>query len=262
MTVCFKINKSTGAYSCYSNDCFSNKANKIKLYQHLGSLNRFSSNRFSYTSTIKEFIPPKLITEHIKLATVIEKPLIEIIIDGNLQYTYYYHSDTQRIQRIDYLDKSDKKKVFPQHYDNEWVYGISETFAPFCSKQFKGEVHIVPEGAKSSYKVIERGYNAFSFQQYNEIEITKGLEQIKPKAIVVLLDNDLVSNNKQKKITDIAWKLGINTLTIDIKDLWSLADIKDECVKGADIYDLLVLRPNIDLQGIINEYRSRKDSSS
>jgi hypothetical protein len=135
------------------------------------------------------------------------------------------------------------------------VYGISETFKPFCSQRFNGSVHIVPEGAKNAFKVItEQGHSAFSFQQYNEVEITEGLKLIQPSAIVLLLDNDLVSLNKQNKIRDIAWKLNISTLTIDIKELWKLADIEEDCSKGADIYDLLQLRPKINLQELINEY--------
>lgn len=265
MVINLKVNKTTGAYACYSNDCFSNKANKLLLYKYLGSLNRFSNNnRFNYKSIVKEYVKPLLITEAVKLATVIKPPKVEIVTKGNLQYTYYYHSNFQRLERIDYLDKSSKKKCFPQHYNKDtysWHYGISDSFNTFCSQRFNGTVHIVPEGSKNAYKVIQQGYSAFSFQQYNEVEITNGLQQINPSTVILLLDNDLVSLPKQNKVRDIAWKLGISTITIDIKDLWVIADIKEDCVKGADIYDLLMIKPYIDLKNLINTYISDKKKS-
>lgn len=236
------------------------------MYKHLGSLersseftnNRFSSNsRFNYSSTVKEYVVPKLITTPVKLATVIKQPKVEINIKGNRQYTYYYHSNFQRLERIDTLDKSSKKKCFPQHYNKdtyEWCYGISDSFKPFCSTRFNGSVHIVPEGAKNAYKVIQQGYSALSFQQYNEIEITTGLQQINPSAIILLLDNDVVSLPKQNKIRDIAWKLNITTLTVDIIDIYDILSIKEKCLKGFDIYDLLQQYDNIDLQLLINDY--------
>ena len=174
-----------------------------------------------------------------------------------MQYTYYYHSNFQRLERIDYLDKSSKKKCFPQHYNKDtysWCYGISDSFKPFGSQRFKGSVHIVPEGAKNAYKVIQQGYSAFSFQQYNDVEITKGLELIKPSAIILLLDNDLVSLAKQNKIRDIAWTLNISTLTIDIIDIYDILNIKEKCIKGADIYDLLMYKTDVDLENLVNEY--------
>lgn len=259
MVINLKVNKNTGAYACYSNDCFSNKTNRLLLYKYLGSLNRFNNNRFSYKNIVKEYAVPKLITNTVKLATVIKTPKVELIVKGNKQFTYYYHSNFQRLERIDFLDKSEKKKCFPQYYNKDiynWCYGISDSFKPFCSQRFNESVHIVTEGAKNAYKVIQTGYSAFSFQQYNETEITKGLNLIKPSSIILLLDNDLVSLSKQNKIRDIAWKLDINTLTIDIKDLWILANITEDCTKGADIYDLLLIKPDIDLEALINKYIS------
>ena len=132
-----------------------------------------------------------------------------------------------------------------------WCYGISETLIPFCSLRFTEGCHIVTEGAKNAYRVIQTGYSAISFQTYSNEEITNGLKLLNPKQLIIVADNDATGMLKASKVKEASWKLNIEALIIDIKELWKLADIQKECFISADIEDLLNLK-NIDLEKTIN----------
>lgn len=81
--------------------------------------------------------------------------------------------------------------------------------------------------------------------------------------MIVIADNDVVGIKKAELVQSCCWKKGIAANVIDIKELWKLADIEEECKKGADIYDLLersnkrpvsIHKPDIDLEDLINNY--------
>lgn len=136
----------------------------------------------------------------------------------------------------------------------EWLYGISETLKPFCSLRYEGKCHILTEGCKNAYKVIQKGYNAIAFQTYSNEEIVYGLKLIDPKQLVIIADNDNIGLIKANKVKEASWKLGIEAIVIDIKELWKLAEIKEACSSGSDIEDLINLKPSIDLEVLINNY--------
>lgn len=120
--------------------------------------------------------------------------------------------------------------------------------------KYTSGILICNEGEKAVVACTDNNIAAFTFRTYTESEILYALDYIKCTGVIVIADNDVVGIKKAELVQSCCWKKGIAANVIDIKDLWKLADISKECVKGNDIYDLLMYKPDVDIEHLINEY--------
>lgn len=249
-----KINLHTGAYSCYSNYCFSKdtynyKYNKYLLYKQL-EVDSNNIDRFKYTSTVKEYIEPKLITNELKLATVIKQP--KYTKQNNI--TTYYYDNYHRVIRTD-LDN--KKTFLPQYYDLEqyqWINGKDGLWKAFKPIKYSLGTILALEGEGNVLACCSLGIASFTFRTYTPDEIDYALKDVKCNNVITIADNDLIGIKKAKLVQERCWKLSIACDVIETKELWLFADITKDCIGGSDLKDIIDLKPSIDLEVLINNY--------
>lgn len=122
----------------------------------------------------------------------------------------------------------------------------------FQSLKYTSGVLVCNEGEKAVVACTDNNIAAFTFRTYTEAEILYALDYVKCTGVIVIADNDVVGIKKAQLVQECCWKKNILANVIDIKDLWKLAYISEDCTKGADIYDLLIYKPEVDLEKLIN----------
>ena len=123
----------------------------------------------------------------------------------------------------------------------------------FTALRYSSGTLICNEGEKSVVACTDNNIAAFTFRTYTEAEILYALDYVNCNGVIVIADNDVVGIKKAELVQECCWRKSIVANVIDIKELWELAEISEECIKGADIYDLLIIKPDVDLENLINK---------
>jgi hypothetical protein len=242
-----KINKNTGSYACYTNECHLGFPNKIrdKLFtpNAFNAKNSFSNKSLKVTKIV-DVVKPKKDFSNVEATNFLtsikfEKPKSIRNLDKLLTYFDYGQFN---VVRIDYFDIYRDKNQFYQHTDREGnlIDDIPKqlTSLPIYKKDYISDCILFVEGEKCATITQKLGFNCITIPTflYNSVYLPKVFSFLskKVKNILVLNDNDDVGRKKAKDICLYGWKYGINTDVLDIVKYYS----QYQHIQGFDIYDL------------------------
>lgn len=227
-----KINKNTGSYKCYANNCLSkdirNAINPINSYS---PANLYDHNLYYVEKLRPE--PILLPTPYIFSSTA----SISFAKKISPNEIHYYYSDTQRIQRI---ISQDKKKVYPQYFkDNTWIYGKgNDRWSLYAEELLLSAKHyiLIVEGEKCADVLLSLGYiattpNSFSFtREYLENKF----RDLKLNGVLYLSDNDEAGKIKQDLVLDACWINNIPASALNIAKV-----VGKSHISGYDVVDAI-----------------------
>lgn len=246
-----KINKLSGAYSCYANECqghdlASNKIRELlnrqsvfkstvfkvpaRKYLNLSitvSSNPITASLSSFLST-QEYIPPKCNKT------------------ADKKYTYYKYSDKFTNIRC---DTSEGKFFSPQWTEStgDVIVSIPASLVSehsiYQSRYLQPSIVIV-EGEKSATTLQYLGIAGISFVSaiYSNNYLNRFIYFLKTtyniQSVIVLSDNDSIGTKKGTDVLHYCWHNGIEAGILNIATLFE--EYKD--VAGFDVYDAVRLK--------------------
>lgn len=241
-----KINKLSGAYSCYTNNCQSNPYRSIRqaLYIDHGSIRQSSVFAPKYHSK------PRLvdIVKPIKLENVDptsfltdqSSDLPKIVTTSEATYTHYSYDTFQVVRRDSYEGKS-----FHFEYLDENKNVVKEIPTqldlPFYQVKFIQPNIVIVEGEKCATIAQQLGLAAITLPAflYSERYLDRTIAKLKllgVTGVLCLQDNDLAGFAKSDLIQKYLWKHKIPTKVVNIVNLFT----EYVNILGFDIYDAYV----------------------
>lgn len=236
-----KINKHSGAYSCYANDCQGHDLETNEIRNLLNRFTPFRSNVFSSTARKQLNLTTKIDEKHLTVPISSFKTNISYVKPKQKRYkdklyTKFEYSVDFRYYRCD----TNKGKFFiPSYKGKKELPPLISTDSVYQSKYLQSSI-VIAEGEKSASACQYLGLAGVSFLSalYNQNYLNRFLHTLFSngvKAAIILADNDAVGLTKSTKTKEYCWNNNIEA------DVLNLTDIFTEYINytGFDIYDAL-----------------------
>lgn len=246
-----KCRKDNNAYRCYSNYC---DANTIRTKLGASPITISEHKPPPLTSFIRPVIATSL-DPPIKLTTTYQLPKLRKLSDRTI--TTFIFSTLSCVERVDYVDKSRKKELYPKYRTNNtssWTYGRSNNFGLYGSSYVgtSGSV-LMTEGEKCADYIMQNTdyvcLSAPTFAQEDVSYIASNLTNPKITSVIFLPDNDERGRKKANAVMQACWAVGKPCFIFDYGEAaHTMSD-------GDDIVD--IAGRGYDIRRLIYDYCSR-----
>lgn len=246
-----KINKLSGAYSCYANECQGYNLESNKIRNLLNRKTVFSSSVFK--TPARKYLNLPITVDKNPLTTPITSFLSELPYTkpkvnktSDRKYTYYRYSNKFTNIRCDSKEGKFFSPQWTESTDNV-ILSIPPTLISehsiYQARYLQPSIVIV-EGEKSATTLHYLGIAGISFISaiYSNNYLNRFIYFLKSnynvQSVIVLSDNDKTGYKKGTDVLHYCWHNGLEAGILNIASLFD--DYKE--VSGFDIYDAVRLK--------------------